>query len=111
MRSGIVLSLALFLSSWNAWGQASGGFGAVTGIILDRGGNGLPDTMVVLSNESLGTERTLNTTDDGVFNAPTVVPSAGYRLKVTRKDFTGWDSADFTVSTGQKVNPGRPPGR
>jgi len=103
MRSGIVLSLAIFLSS-NAWGQAAGGFGAVTGLILDRGGNGLPDTSVVLSNESLGLEHNMTTTDDGLFNAPTVAPAAGYRLKVMRKDFAGWESAPFSVYTGQKQN-------
>ena len=104
MRSGIIFSIAIFLSSGSAWGQASGGFGSVTGIILDRTGSGLPDTTVVLSNESLGTERTLITTDDGLFSAQTVVPAAGYRVKATRKDFASWESDPFTVSTGQKRN-------
>jgi hypothetical protein len=104
MRSAIVLSLAIFLSSGAAWGQAAGGFGAVTGVILDRVGNGMPDAVVVLSNEALGIERTLISTDDGVFNAATVVPFEGYRLKVTRKDFSGWDSDVFTVATGQKLS-------
>ncbi len=99
-----VLSLAIFLCSGSAWGQAPAGFGSVTGLVLDRAGNGLPDTTVVLSNDALGIERTLVTTDDGVFAAATVVPFAGYRLKVSRKDFTGWDSPAFAVFTGVKQN-------
>ena len=104
MRSGIVLSIAVLSLSGSAWCQANGGFGAVTGIVLDRAANGLPDTNIVLSNESLGIERLLISTDDGVFNAATVVPAAGYRLKASRKDFVGWDSAEFTVSTGQRLS-------
>jgi hypothetical protein len=104
MRSGIVLSLAIFLSSGSAWGQAPGGFGSVIGLILDRGGNGMPDAKIVLTNESLGTQRILISTDDGVFGALAVVPAEGYRLKVTRKDFASWESPLFTVSTGQKRN-------
>src|SRR5579864_6015920 len=97
-----ILSLLVFLSPGMAWCQASAGFGAVTGFILDPAGNGLPDSTVVLSNEALGTEHTMNTTDDGVFNAPTVVPFAGYRLSVNRKGSASWESAEFAVSTGLK---------
>jgi len=104
MRSGIVLSIAALLSCASAWGQPAGGFGSVLGVISDRAGNGLPDTIVVLSNEALGTKRTLETTDDGVFAAHTVAPAAGYRLKVSRKDFAAWDSMPFAVSTGQKLS-------
>jgi hypothetical protein len=74
------------------------------GLILDRAGNGMPDCMVTLSNESLGIERSMNSTDDGVFVVHTVVPAEGYRVKISRKDFAGWQSAVFTVSTGQKVS-------
>lgn len=104
MRSAPFLSLVLLLSSATAWGQASAGFGGVGGLVLDPNGFGLPDANVVLSNASLGVERDMSTTDDGVFYQPTVVPAAGYRLKVTRKEFTSWQSEDFTVSTGQKLN-------
>ncbi|HUI80745.1 MAG TPA: TonB-dependent receptor [Bryobacteraceae bacterium] len=102
MRSGIVLSIAALLACGSATGQAPAGFGSVMGIILDRAGNGMPDARVVLSNESLGTERTLVSTDDGVFDAHNVVPAEGYRITITRKDFAGWESELFPVSTGQK---------
>ena len=99
-----ILSLLVFLSPGMAWCQASAGFGAVTGFILDPAGSGLPDSTVVLSNEDLGAEHTMNTTDDGLFNAPTVVPFAGYRLRVNRKGSASWESDEFAVSTGQKLS-------
>jgi hypothetical protein len=108
MKMGNVLSLGVFLCagalSGPAWSQAPAGFGAVGGVIRDLGGSGIPDTAVVLSNEKLGTERPMYTTDDGVFFTPTVVPAQGYRLKVTRKDYSGWESGQFDVSTGDKLH-------
>lgn len=71
---------------------------------MDPDHNGLPDARIVLSNESLGIQRPMDGTDDGVFYAPTVAPAKGYRLRVTRKNFASWDSGEFTVNTGQKVN-------
>jgi len=107
MQMGKVLRLRVFLCAGvltvPAWSQAPAGFGAVGGVIRDLGGNGMPDAAVVLSNDALGTERPMYTTDDGVFFTPTVVPATGYRLKVTRKDYSGWESAEFGVSTGQRL--------
>jgi hypothetical protein len=108
MKMGNVMSLGVFLwvgvLSGPAWSQAPAGFGAVGGVIRDLGGSGIPDTAVVLSNEKLGTARPMYTTDDGIFFTPTVVPAQGYRLKVTRKDYSGWESGEFDVSTGDKLH-------
>ncbi|MBV9505784.1 MAG: TonB-dependent receptor [Acidobacteriia bacterium] len=104
MRIRRCLLLAIILSSVNAWGQTSAGFGAVTGTVLDAQGEGLPDCIVVLSNKNLGTERTMSTTDDGIFHSSTVVPSENYELRISRKDFVTWNSGPFTISTGQDVS-------
>jgi Carboxypeptidase regulatory-like domain/TonB dependent receptor len=110
MRIGKSLSLAAFscsallLFSGAALAQAPGGFGAIGGTVRDPTGDGLPDSRIVLSNESLGITRPMDGTDDGVFYLPTVAPAAGYRLRITRKNFTNWDSGLFEVFTGQKVN-------
>ena len=108
MKMGNVLPLGVLLCagtlSGPAWSQAPAGFGAVGGVIRDVGGNGMPDAAVLLSNEKLGTERPMYTTDDGVFFTPVVVPAQGYKLKVTRKDYSGWESGDFDVSTGDKLH-------
>src|ERR1035437_8952572 len=98
------LSLTLFaLCCSAAWGQATAGFGAVTGTIRDTAGEGIPDATVLLSNESLGLRRTLLTTDDGLFDALALVPAPGYSIKVVRKGFTGWEAKDFQVFVGRKL--------
>ena len=63
-----------------------------------------PDTSVVLYNKPLGFERTMTTTDDGVFYAPGLVSAPGYGLRVTRKGFVDWETRDFKVSLGQTLN-------
>ena len=112
MRIGKSLSPAIFLCIFWAsgvpfapvWGQAPGGFGAVGGTVWDVDRIGIPDCTVVLSNDSLAIRRPMNTTDDGVFYAPTLPAASGYKLRVTRRNFTSWDSPEFSISTGQKVN-------
>ncbi|HEY7390657.1 MAG TPA: TonB-dependent receptor [Bryobacteraceae bacterium] len=110
MRFGKSYYLALVLCAGGLfktpaiWGQPPGGFGAVGGEITDPTGDGLPDSRVVLLNASLGIQRPMDGTDDGVFYLPTVVPAQGYKLRVTRRNFTSWESPEFTVATGQEVN-------
>jgi hypothetical protein len=57
----------------------------------------------LLSNEALGLRRTLNTSDDGLFDALGLVPSPGYSIKVVRKGFRGWEIKDFQVFVGRKL--------
>ena len=40
----------------------------------------MPDATVVLSNESKGIKRTMQTTDAGVFSAPAIVPAERRRV-------------------------------
>src|SRR5262249_50910971 len=46
----------------------------------------------------------MNTSDDGVFDAPALTPAAGYRLKISRKGFQDWDSGDFDLAIGQTLD-------
>jgi len=91
------------IPGFGVWAQASTGFGAVSGIVTQAGADGMPEAMVVLSNSTLGTQVTMLTTDDGVFNAAAVTPAGGYALKVTRQGYQTWQSAIFSVSAGQMV--------
>ena len=84
-------------------GQAVIGFGTVTGTVRDYTRTGIPDTVVVLSNEKLGFHRTLSTTDDGVFNAAAVAPGPGYSLKVSHKGFLDEERKDFEVLMGHTL--------
>ena len=104
MRRTLILSISVLAWSAGAFAQALAGFGAVTGIIRDQYGEGLPDTTVVLYNESLGFQRSMTTTDDGVFDANAVVPGTGYGLKVTRKGYNGWETKNLEVSLGRTLN-------
>ncbi|HEY6346107.1 MAG TPA: TonB-dependent receptor [Bryobacteraceae bacterium] len=87
-----------------AFAQTAPGYGVVSGIIREASGEGIPDTTVTVSNNDLGIQRTLITTDDGVFNAPGLVPRTGYNLKVTRKGFKTWEQKNFEVFLGRTVN-------
>ncbi len=85
------------------WGQSTDGFGAVTGSVRDTGGEGIPDCTVLVTNESLALRRTLVTTDDGLFDAPALVPGPGYAIKVVRKGFVGWEIKAFQIFVGRKL--------
>ena len=103
MKEALVVSLLGLVSSLSASAQASAGFGAVTGVIIQAGMDTMPEAEVVLSNSALGTRYTMISTDDGVFNSPTVVPSTGYSLNVSKKGYRSWQSGTFAVSAGQTV--------
>jgi outer membrane receptor protein involved in Fe transport len=104
MMRKIVFILCGVLSAFHIEGQVVIGYGTVTGTVRDYTRSGIPDTAVVLSNEKLGFRRTLSTTDDGVFNAPAVVPGAGYSLKVSHKGFLDEDYKDFEVLVGHTLH-------
>jgi hypothetical protein len=105
MRVSLIVSLLGLGAAAGAWAQqASAGYGVVTGFVNQAGAEGLPEATVVLTNKSLGTKLTMTTSDDGVFQASTVAPAAGYTLNVSRKQFSTWFSNEFSVSTGETLN-------
>ena len=103
MRVVLTLCLILVLFSGEAPAQTAMGGGWVRGIVRDSYGEGLPDAVVTLFNESLGFKRVMETTLDGVFDAPWVIPGRGYRLKVTRKEYASWQSEEFSVPSAGVV--------
>lgn len=104
MRRTVLLCLLALCGSGGVWAQAGAGSAAVTGTVLEAAGDGIPDTTVVLTNSGLGLRRVMNTSDDGVFDAPALTPGAGYHIKVTRKGFLDWDSGDFDLAIGQTLD-------
>jgi hypothetical protein len=81
--------------------QAVSGAGAVTGIVLESGADGMPEATVTVSNSALGVRRQAVTTDDGAFNIAGLPPGAGYQLKIERKNFANWESKEFDIGVGQ----------
>jgi hypothetical protein len=104
MKTTLGLFLLAVVCATGAYAQSVAGYGAVTGTVRDANGEGIPDSTVLLSNESMGVRRSMMSTDDGTFDAPSLVPAKGYSLKVTRKGFVDWKSPVFDVSTGQTLN-------
>jgi outer membrane receptor protein involved in Fe transport len=104
MRRALALCVLALAGFQGVKAQEVAGFGAVTGSVRDTAGEGIPDTTVLLANDALGIRRTMTTTDEGLFDAPALVPAAGYSLKVTRKGFIDWEIKSFTVPAGQTVN-------
>src|SRR5437660_5192646 len=87
-----------------AFAQAVAGLGAVAGTVRDATGAAVPNATVVVSNDSKGVRRTMQTTDAGVFAAPALVPATGYSIRVTGQGFADWEVKDFQVQVGQVVD-------
>jgi hypothetical protein len=104
MKTTFCLFLLAVVCATGVYAQSVAGYGAVTGTVRDANAEGLPDSTIFLSNESMGVRRTIQSTDDGTFDAPSLVPAKGYSIKVTRKGFVDWKSTTFDVSTGQTLN-------
>ena len=104
MRRTLAVSLLALLCSTAIYAQAVAGSGAITGIVRDQYGDGIPEVTLVITNPSLGITRTIMTSDEGLFNAPGLVPSSTYALKVTKKGYEDWTLANFDVSVGENVN-------
>jgi hypothetical protein len=84
--------------------QTSIGFGAITGVVRDYANQGIPDTTVILSNRQMGIARSLETTDNGAFDASALTPGSGYHLKVTRKGFVNVEYGDFDIPLGHTLH-------
>jgi hypothetical protein len=84
--------------------QAVAGMGAVSGVVRDQTGAVIPGAEVVVSNPSKGIQRTMVTTQAGVFSAPSLVPSGGYSLTVTMTGFARWEAKDFEILVGQTLD-------
>ncbi|MBZ5496603.1 MAG: TonB-dependent receptor [Acidobacteriia bacterium] len=97
----IILSIAL---SGSAWAQAVAGMGGISGVVRDSSGATVPGAQVVVANTSKGIQRTMVTTEAGVFSAPALVPSTGYSLTVNMPGFNKWEAKDFEILVGQTVD-------
>jgi len=87
-----------------AYAQAAAGLGSVSGTVRDASGAVIPGATVVVSNDSKGIKRTMNSTDAGVFAAPALVPSSGYSITVTKQGFANYEVKDFEISVGQNID-------
>jgi len=68
MRRTLAVSLFALVCSTAMHAQAVVGSGAITGLVKDIYGDGIPDTTVTLTNKVMGVKRTMMTSDNGVFD-------------------------------------------
>jgi outer membrane receptor protein involved in Fe transport len=98
------VAIALSLFSGVAFAQTSGGVSGLTGIVTDSSGAVIPNAQVVVDNPRLGIHRQLTTTNGGVFNAPSLVPSSGYDVTIKAAGFAPFEDRNVTILVGQDVN-------
>jgi outer membrane receptor protein involved in Fe transport len=83
--------------------QSVAGLGAISGTVHDASGAAVPGAQVVVTNESKGIKRTMETTDAGVFAAPSLVPAAGYSVIVNKQGFAAYEVKNVQITVGQNV--------
>jgi len=84
--------------------QNSAGTGSISGVVTDATGAVVPGATVVVENQSKGIRRNLETTDAGVFSAPTLVPAPGYSVTISKTGFASYEAKDIILNVGQTVN-------
>ena len=80
------------------------GLGSITGVVQDASGAVVPAAKVTVANESKGISRNLETNADGIFSAPSLVPSPGYTVKVETPGFAPYEKSDIELLVGQQLN-------
>ena len=94
----------LALAAFPAWPQAAGGLAGISGAVKDAAGAVVPNAKVVISSESRGSVRTLQTNSAGIFAAPGLAPDAGYKVTVTAPGFAVYEAKDIDLEVGQNLN-------
>jgi hypothetical protein len=94
--TGALLSVFLFTTSW-----AQAPVGTISGTIYDQSGAVIPHASVTIRHKATGTERKVNSAEDGSYSAPSL---AAGEYEVTAK-VTGFRTflSSVTVTTGSIV--------
>ena len=99
-RLGLCLLSTLFAST--LFGQA--GNGGITGTVRDPSGSPVPNVAVTVLNADKGIRREVQTTGSGLFNAPSLVPAAGYSVEVHGPGFAKYEAKNITVQVGSNID-------
>ncbi len=100
----LAVSLFALVCSPGMHAQAVVGSGAITGIVKDKYGDGIPETTIVLVNKLTGFKRITQTSDFGIFDMPALPPRSSYSLKVTRNGYADWEIPSFDLSLGETLS-------
>ena len=104
MRRILAVSLFALAGTAGVHAQAVLASGAITGLVKDIYGDGIPETTVTLTNKVVGLKRAMLTSDDGLFEMVSLIPAGSYDLKVTRRGYADWELPNFDLSLGETLN-------
>lgn len=90
-----ILLVCLLATGLTLFGQNTPGTGSISGLITDASGAAVPNAIVIIENPSNGVRRELTTTERGGFNAPSLIPAAGYSVTISAKGFATYQVNSF----------------
>ena len=103
MRKSLFLLALAFQLAAGLFAQ-SAGTGSISGLVQDASGSVVPGAAVVVSNESKGIHRSIETTSGGIFTAPALIPDANYKVTVSKSGFSNYEATNINVSVGANVD-------
>ena len=108
MRKGVYMYLSvvvvLMMAASPILAQAVAGFGGLSGVVRDGSGAVVVNARVVVANDAKGIRRNLTTNEAGVFNAPALVPAAGYSVSVNADGFQTHEGKNIEILVGQNIS-------
>src|SRR6476646_8949390 len=96
-RAGLFVIFATLCGSIG-FAQSVAGLGAISGAVRDASGSAVPAAQVTVSNESKGIRRTMDTTEAGVFAAPSLTPASGYTVTVNKQGFASYEVKNIQIT-------------
>lgn len=98
--TGLVLLTLITISGRPGFSQ--GGAGTITGTVTDPKGLTVPGASVLIHNTDTNLDRTLPTTDAGLYTA-TFLPSGHYEVTASKEGFARQVRKDLTLQVGQTM--------
>src|SRR5258708_16517158 len=102
-KGTLVFALAISLAG-SAFAQSGAGLGSISGLVQDASGSAVPGATVVLTNGAKGIRRNLETTSQGQFTAPALIPADGYKVTVSKTGFANYEGTNITLAAGQNID-------
>jgi outer membrane receptor protein involved in Fe transport len=103
LGSCAVCGLIFSLAAPRIWAQ-SVGLAEISGTVRDPAGAVVPNAQVVISNSLKGVRVERNTSEGGVFDAPSLLPASGYEVTVDKSGFSQYDVKDIDLAVGKNIS-------
>ena len=94
------LLCTLFVLPLLAFGQSERG--NITGLVTDVSGAAVPTTPVIITNVATNSSEHVNTTSNGEYNAPNLVPGV-YRIEISASGFKRFVAQNVTLTAGATI--------